>query len=147
MSNATDLVKRAQDVLTVRRVFGEPIERDGVTVVPVVRFAAGAGAGSDDGDQHGGGRSIRRGGSGGGYGLKAIPAGVFVIRDGAVRWRPAVDVNRVILGGQLVAITALLTLRAYLKLRARRMSATTQAEPGPERPGQAADTTVRTAAG
>lgn len=85
MTNATDLVKRAQDVLTVRRVFGEPIERDGVTVVPVVRFAAGAGAGSDDGGPDGDGRPVRRGG----YGLKAIPAGVFVIRDGAVRWLPA----------------------------------------------------------
>ena len=69
---------------------------------------------------------------------------MFVIRDGAVRWRPAVDVNRVILGGQLVAITALLTLRLYLKLRARRTSA--QAGPGPESHGQAADATVRTEA-
>jgi len=25
-------------------------------------------------------------------------------------WRPAIDVNRIILGGQLVAITALLTI-------------------------------------
>jgi len=117
MTEATDLVTRTQDVLTVRRVFGEAIERNGVTVVPVVRFAAGGGAGSGDGGRNG------SGGSGGGYGLKANPAGVFVIRDGAVQWRPAVDVNRVVLGAQLVAIIALLTLRQYLKLRARRTSA------------------------
>ena len=54
MTKATDLVTKAQDVLTVRRVFGEPIERNGVTVVPVVRFAAGGGAGSDDGGSDGG---------------------------------------------------------------------------------------------
>jgi len=36
------------------------------------------------------------------------------VRDGDVSWRPAVDVNRVILGGQLVAITALLVLRPVL---------------------------------
>ena len=59
MMSATDLVTRAQDVLTVRRVFGEPIERNGVTVIPVVRFAAGGGAGSDDGGADGTG--VRRG--------------------------------------------------------------------------------------
>lgn len=131
MTEATDLVTRTQDVLTVRRVFGEAIERNGVTVVPVVRFAAGGGAGSGDGGRNG------SGGSGGGYGLKAIPAGVFVIRDGAVQWRPAVDVNRVVLGAQLVAIIALLTLRQYLKLRARRTSAS--APMGTEPHGQDAD--------
>jgi uncharacterized spore protein YtfJ len=147
MTKATDLVTRAQDVLTVRRVFGEPIERNGVTVLPVVRFAAGGGAGSDDGGPDGDGGPARGGGSGGGYGLKAVPAGVFVIRDGAVRWRPAVDVNRVVLGGQLVLITALLTLRLYLTLRARRTSAAAQAAPGPEPDGQAVDGTVRTEVG
>ena len=59
-------------------------------------------------------------GNGGGYGLGVIPVGALVIRDGTVSWRPAVDVNKVILGGQLVAVVALLTLRSYLKLRARR---------------------------
>ena len=62
---------------------------------------------------------------------------MFVIANGAVRWRPAVDVNRVVLGGQLVAITALLTLRLLLKLRARRMAATAPA--GSEPPGQLPD--------
>jgi hypothetical protein len=52
---------------------------------------------------------------------------VFVIGNGAVRWRPAIDVNRVVLGGQLVAITALLTVRLLVKLRARRMAATAAA--------------------
>ena len=131
MAEATDVVMRTQDVLTVRRIFGEAIERDGVTVVPVVRFAAGGGAGRGDGSRDG------SSGSGGGYGLKAIPAGAFVIRDGVVRWRPAVDVNRVVLGAQLVVITALLTLRLYLKLRARRTSAAVPMSPDP--PGQDTD--------
>jgi len=61
----------------------------------------------------------------------------YVIRDGAVQWRPAVDVNRVVLGAQLVAIIALLTLRQYLKLRARRTSAS--APMGTEPHGQDAD--------
>jgi uncharacterized spore protein YtfJ len=49
MMKATDVVARAQDVLTVQRVFGAPIERNGLTVIPVARFAAGGGAGNGEG--------------------------------------------------------------------------------------------------
>jgi hypothetical protein len=42
-----------------------------------------------------------------------------MIREGELSWRPAVDVNRVILGGQVVAVVALLTLRAIVKARAK----------------------------
>jgi hypothetical protein len=35
---------------------------------------------------------------------------VFAVHNGEVKWRPAIDANRAILGGQLVAITALLTV-------------------------------------
>jgi hypothetical protein len=48
---------------------------------------------------------------------------VFAIRDGAVSWRPAVVVNRVILGGHLVAIEALLVARSNLKIVASRAGA------------------------
>jgi uncharacterized spore protein YtfJ len=37
------LLKQAREVATVRRVFGEPIERDGVTVVPVAAVRGGGG--------------------------------------------------------------------------------------------------------
>ena len=40
---------------------------------------------------------------------------MFVISDGLVSWRPAVDVNRMILGGQLVTIAALLVLRSIVR--------------------------------
>jgi hypothetical protein len=36
-----------------------------------------------------------------------------------VTWRPAVDLNRIVLGGQVVAIVALLTIRAIVKARAK----------------------------
>jgi hypothetical protein len=42
-----------------------------------------------------------------------------VIRGDEVDWRPAIDVNRVILGGQLIAIAALLLARAVIKSRSR----------------------------
>ena len=55
-----------------------------------------------------------------GFGLSATPAGVYVLKDDKVSWQPAVDVNRVVLGGQLVALVALLVLRSLVRARARR---------------------------
>ena len=52
--------------------------------------------------------------------MNARPAGAFVIRGEDVDWRPAIDVNRVILGGQLIAVAALLLARAVVKSRAGR---------------------------
>jgi uncharacterized spore protein YtfJ len=98
------LLSQARDALTVKRVFGEPIERNGVTVIPVATIAGGAGGGSGESG----------GESGGGFGLRATPAGVYVIKDGNVAWQPAVNVNRAILGGQIVAIVIVLTIRAIV---------------------------------
>jgi hypothetical protein len=52
--------------------------------------------------------------------VSSRPVGAFVIKDGDVRWQPAIDVNRVILMAQVVAIAALLTVRVIVKARARR---------------------------
>ncbi|MGY1605023.1 hypothetical protein [Geodermatophilus sp. SYSU D00815] len=87
----SDLVPSVRDALTVRRVFGEPYERDGVTVIPaaVVRGGGGGGSGRQGGEQEGEGE-------GGGFGLIARPAGAYVVKDGEVAWQPAVDVNRIV---------------------------------------------------
>jgi uncharacterized spore protein YtfJ len=108
-----DVIAQARDTLTVKRVFGEPYEKDGVTVIPAARVQGGAGGGSGE-DAQGEGK-----GSGSGYGLAARPVGAFVLRDGELSWRPAVDVNRIVLGGQAVVIVALLTVRAIIKTRAK----------------------------
>jgi uncharacterized spore protein YtfJ len=113
-----DVIAQVRDALTVKRVFGEPYERDGVTIIPAARIRGGAGAGGGEGTQDGGTGS----GSGSGFGLSARPVGAFVVRDGELSWRPAVDVNRIVLGGQLVAVVALLTVRAIVRARARRAS-------------------------
>jgi uncharacterized spore protein YtfJ len=115
---AQEIIEQAREVLSVRRVFGDPIERDGLVVVPVAIVRGGAGGGSGEGQA----TSESPGGTGGGagWGASARPAGVYVISGGEVRWQPAVDVNRIVLGGQLVAIVALLTLRSIFKARRRR---------------------------
>jgi uncharacterized spore protein YtfJ len=108
-----DVIAQARDALTVKRVFGEPYEKDGVTIIPAARVRGGAGGGSGEGAE-GEGK-----GSGSGFGITAHPVGAFMLREGELSWRPAVDVNRVILGGQVVAVVALLTLRAIMRARAK----------------------------
>jgi hypothetical protein len=63
----------------------------------------------------GGGGGGGRGQDGGvGYGMGVRAAGVYVIRNGRAAWRPAVNVNLIVAGGQLVAIAALFALRPIL---------------------------------
>src|SRR5688572_33407335 len=59
-------------------VFGAPVERDGVTVIPVARVAWGVGGGGGKGThEHGEGE-----GSGGGGGAMASPAGYIELSCG-----------------------------------------------------------------
>jgi uncharacterized spore protein YtfJ len=111
----SEIMQQTRDALTVKRVFGEPYEREGVTVIPVASLRGGAGGGKGEGATPDGAGSGS--GSGGGFGLIAKPAGVFVIDGSNVRWQPAVDVNRVILGGQIVAVVLLVILGGVLRRR------------------------------
>ena len=116
MSTPADVMKtveQAKDAMTVKRVCGDPFEKDGVTVIPAARVQGGAGGGGGEGPE-GEGR-----GSGTGFGLNARPAGAFVIKGDEVEWRPAVDINKVIAGGQLVAVAALLLARTIIKARTK----------------------------
>jgi uncharacterized spore protein YtfJ len=96
--NVDELLSGARDAISVRRVFGEPIEHEGTVVVPVAKVGGGGGGGSDS--EHNGG---------GGFGLGARPVGVYVIKDGQVSWRPAIDPVRVAF---LVVAALALLLRA-----------------------------------
>jgi uncharacterized spore protein YtfJ len=115
--NANEILEQARDTFTVRRVFGEPIERDGLVLVPVAAVQGGAGAGSGEGHQAEDAPAST--GSGGGWGGTARPVGVYVIDHGKVRWEPTIDVGRVILGAQVVMVVGLLVLRSVLRARRR----------------------------
>jgi uncharacterized spore protein YtfJ len=88
-----------REMLSARQVFGEPVARDDVTVIPAATVIGAGGGG-------GGRRSSRKGDSGGpepdsgtgmGLGLFAWPSGAFEIRDDRVTWRPTLDVTRILL--------------------------------------------------
>ena len=107
--NALDTVNQTRDAMTAKRVYGEPYKEDGVTVIPAAAVMGGGGGGGD---------TLGNGGTG--FGLSARPVGAWVIKDGDATWRPAIDLNRVILVGQIVAIVALLSLRSIVKAWAKR---------------------------
>ncbi|HEX2025638.1 MAG TPA: sporulation protein [Actinomycetota bacterium] len=102
------ILDQTRDAITVRRVFGDPIEQDGVTVIPAaaVRGDGGGGGGADPSRGEGGG---------GGYGLMARPVGAFVISNGEVEGRPATDPARLARGALIVTGPAVLTVRTAVK--------------------------------
>ncbi|NJC72869.1 sporulation protein [Planosporangium thailandense] len=107
---ASDVLAKARDAMTVRMAFGDPIVQGDVVVVPAAKVRGGAGGGSEnEGD-----------GGGAGFGVTTTPIGAFVIKDGNVRWHPAIDINKIVVGGQIVGVVALLSLRSILKARSRR---------------------------
>lgn len=81
------ILDRLDRLMSTVTVFGDPIEHNGLTVIPAARVTAGGG----------GGRGIDQGaareGDGGGAGLLARPTGVFVINDGQVTWKPAINIE------------------------------------------------------
>ena len=123
-----EVLNHARDAMTVKRVSGDPYEKDGITVIPVasVMGGAGAGGGTGKGAQPAGageevvGEGGKDSGYGMGYGLRASPAGVYVIKGGAVEWKPALDMNRLTLQRAGVAIVALLVLRSIIRTLAKR---------------------------
>jgi uncharacterized spore protein YtfJ len=124
----TKILGTIRSMFGADRVFGEAYEANGVTVIPVAKLSGGGGGGSDDAsdDADGtggtGGVDGERGGGGAGFGIHARPAGALVIEaDGTVRWKVPFDLNKVILGGQLVAIAFFVT--AWLTERSRAKAA------------------------
>jgi len=113
LERVSQVIEQARDVMTVRRVFGEPIERDGTVVIPAAAVAGGAG---------GGGGTDEKGnvGGGSGFGLRARPVGAFVIRDGDVRWEPVIDHERQLLINAALVAGGMLVLRSLLRGRRRR---------------------------
>jgi uncharacterized spore protein YtfJ len=107
-----ELMSNARDTVSVKRVFAEPYEKDGVTIIAAASVAGGAGGGSGH-DDHG------QEGEGGGIGMAGRPAGAYVIKEGNVMWRPAVDVNRLLAVLGAVLVTYLLTRPRLVRARAK----------------------------
>jgi len=103
--NVQEILAKAQDTVTVTRVYGVPFEKDGLTIIPAAEVAGGGGGG---GGPEGTGGGV-------GYGVKARPVGAFVIKDGVVRWEPAIDATRLALRGMLIPIVAMIVARSIVR--------------------------------
>ncbi len=106
---ANDLLERLGQAIggraTVSTVFGEPLDREGITVIPVARmrfvFGGGGGGGTKGSDE----------GSGGGGGGAAIvkPVGYIEVRHGSAHFRRisgASDLLALVVSASLAALTA-----------------------------------------
>lgn len=82
-----------------KSIYAEPIEREGVTIVPVAKakYAFGGGGGIKDGEE----------GSGGGGGVAVTPVGFIEIKNGETHFRPIRDWLKVL---PMIAATAPLIL-------------------------------------
>jgi uncharacterized spore protein YtfJ len=110
MTKLEELMTGAGDNLTVKRVYGEPYEKNGVTLIPAAAIRGGAGGGEGE-------RGEAEGGMGGGFGMTARPVGAYQIKGDEVSWIPAADTTRVIILSEIVAIVALLVFRSILRAR------------------------------
>jgi uncharacterized spore protein YtfJ len=107
-----ELIAKTKDSLEAKKVYAEPYEKDGITVIAAATLSGGAGGGTGK-DEKG------QEGEGGGFGLTAKPTGAFVIKDGKVHWEPAVDVNRLIATVGAVTIAALFVALRIVKAQRR----------------------------
>ncbi len=114
--NVSELLNTAKDAITVKRVYGEPFEKGDLTVIPAAAVGGGGGGGTGH-DEKG------QEGEGGGFGMGGRPAGAFVIKDGQVTWRPAVDPNRIFLVIGMVAIAYVLSRPRMARARGRAAAA------------------------
>lgn len=117
-----DLMMEAKQNIGAKGVYGEPYEKNGVTIIPAARIMGGVGGGEGPAGAPGPGGTTDLDGTpstatGAGYGVSGHATGAFVIKGNDVSWVPAVDVNRLMFGFQIVAIVFFLTLRSIAKTR------------------------------
>jgi uncharacterized spore protein YtfJ len=90
------------DKAHVSSVFGEPVKREGLTVIPVAKarfgFGGGGGSGSREGDEGSGG--------GGGGGASVTPIGYIEVRDDSAEFK------RISTPSDLLALVAAASLAA-----------------------------------
>ena len=109
--NATDrfmetMVEKLGAVARASTVFSEPIERDGITVIPVAKARWGFGGGV--------GHRKDEDGAGGGGGVVVTPVGFIEIRNGQAEFRPIRTLRMPLL--ILSGISTLLLLRRLKRL-------------------------------
>ena len=76
-----ELISGARDVISVKRVYGDPYEKNGLTVIPAATVRGGGGGGMGESE-------VGESGGGGGFGMIARPSGAWIVEGGEVTWKP-----------------------------------------------------------
>ncbi len=105
------IADRIEKTMTIKNVYGDPIERDGRMIIPVARVAYGLGGGFGNGPSQaeGGETPASQGGEGEGGGAGGIvtPLGVLEITPEGTTFLPITNVKNVLLAavfGLLIGI-------------------------------------------
>jgi uncharacterized spore protein YtfJ len=77
------LAEKIGATASAKAVYADPVEHDGVTIIPVAKVRYGFGGGS--------GKKSHKEGEGGGGGLQASPMGYIEMKDGETQFRPIRD--------------------------------------------------------
>ena len=105
------LAERLGGMASASAVYSPPVERDGITVIPVARIQMGFGAGGGDGTM----TSAQNTGSGGGGGggVSATPLGFIAVSHGHAEFHPIRHQMRV---AECAPVIAAAGLAAWLTL-------------------------------
>ncbi len=112
------IAERLGGMASATAVYGAPVERDGVTVIPVARVQMGFGAGGGTGTS---GAQETGSGGGGGGGVMATPMGFISISNGHAEFHPIqhpiriAELAPVIAAGGFAAWLALTGLRRLFR--------------------------------
>ena len=109
---AERLAEKLSAAANVTKVYGEPISRDGTTIIPVAKVRYGfGGGGSGKGDEQG---------SGGGGGVQVTPYGYIEIKNGGSEFRrirgAEANLAFILAGG----VAGLIATRAISRIMRRR---------------------------
>ena len=100
----------------VQAAFGDPIDRDGVTVIPVAKVRFGFGGGSGRGIEKGPEKGEIGEGSGGGGGAMTSPLGFIEIKDGRAEFKRTYDPVAAVPVILAAGFTGWLVLRALRRI-------------------------------
>jgi uncharacterized spore protein YtfJ len=104
------LAKKLGSAANSATIYGEPVERDGVTVIPVAKAAYGFGGGE------GNGKEGKGAGSGGGGGMVLTPVGYIEMKDGATRFRTIRDPQTVVKVVAIGSLALFLTTKSIVSI-------------------------------
>ena len=108
--NMPEVLDEVRSSIEAKRVYADPVHEDGVTVVPAATVRGGGGGGTDDEGQ-----------SGGGFGIAGSPTGAWIVKEGEVTWKPAIDATKVLVLGELTAIVGLFAWRSVRVAQTRKV--------------------------